>query len=498
MTLSARLLLSTLAGVLGFLGYVGFDQFYLEWIFLVPLLWSIRDVKPRTAFFLGTAAGTVGHLGGFYWIFTTLMEFGRLPASLALLGLILLAVVHGMSFGLWAYVVRLHHIRSGWALGWLAPVVWVAMEHVYPFIFPVFIGASQHPLQHAMQVADITGPLGLSFMVVLANGAAYEALLKRSGRPVAIVALLVTGIVIYGGLRTRTIEAQIRAAPKLTVGLVQANLSARERNASPEVFLQVHREMTLGLERERDFDLVVWPEYVTTLELSGDEIHLPASVQGGSKAPVLFGCISYQNMAGVKRYYGSAILAGPEGEILGRYDKLKLVPFGEYVPFSDYLPALNDLFPHVGNFAIGESLDPILLGRWRLSTSICYEALHAGLIRRMVAVDATPHLLVNLTNDSWYGDTHEPQQHLVLASLRAIENRRALVRVTNTGISAIVDPFGGFEIRSEPWTRATLMGEVPMLECRTLYSRFGDWLGWLCLGLVLFRSIIGGWLDRKE
>jgi apolipoprotein N-acyltransferase len=481
-----RITLSILAGVLGFLGYVGFNQFYLEWFFLVPLLLACRDVGPRTAFFLGTVTGTVGHLGGFYWIPLPLIEFGGLPLPFAFLCLLLLALANGITFGIWAWILRRIHDNVGWSIGLMAPFVWVAVEYAYPFLFPVYLGASQFPIIYLLQIADVTGPLGLSFLVMLANGTVFETLTLRSAKPLAIAIPIFAIVILYGVLRVQAVEEQVRAAPKLTVALVQTGQSARERNANPQGFLLDHREMTLEMERNRTFDLIVWPEYVTTIELEPGATYLPRTVRGDIRAPVLFGCIAYSIEDGERRYYGSAILAGPEEKILGRYDKHKLVPFGEYVPFSDYLPSLSNLFPHTGNFLRGKSLDPFLLDPWRLSTTICYEALHTDLIREMMTQGPTPHLLVNLTNDSWYGNTHEPIQHLVLASLRSVENRRALVRVTNTGISAIIDPVGRIDPMTEPWTSATLMGEVPMLEGRTFYSVVGDWLGWFCLGIVLF------------
>jgi apolipoprotein N-acyltransferase len=181
--------------------------------------------------------------------------------------------------------------------------------------------------------------------------------------------------------------------------------------------------------------------------------------------------------------YNSAVLTDGIGRIIGTYDKMVLVPFGEYIPFGDVFPRLYAWSPYSGRFWGGESNEPLRLNGKALSVNICYEDIFPGHVRMLMRGGRDgriPDAMFNLTNDSWYGDTVQPMEHLVLASFRSIEHRRPLVRSTNTGISAIVDPVGRIDHRTAQWTRASLAGRIPLMRGRTVYAVLGDWIGWVC------------------
>jgi apolipoprotein N-acyltransferase len=170
------------------------------------------------------------------------------------------------------------------------------------------------------------------------------------------------------------------------------------------------------------------------------------------------------------------------------YDKTYLLMFGEYLPFGDMFPVLYELSPNSGRFTAGAHVRPLTLGPWRISTPVCYEDVLARFTRKMVR-EAKPHVLINLTNDAWFGDTQEPSIHLALSKFRAIEHRRYLARATNSGISAVVDPMGRVVARTGVLTRENIRYDVPMLEGETLYGSLGDWPGWLALGAILWMLI---------
>jgi apolipoprotein N-acyltransferase len=169
-------------GVLAFLGYVGFDQFYLEWICLVPVLWAISGQTPGRAFLLGWVAGIVGHGGGFYWIVQMLQQFAGLPWPVAALGLLVLAAANGIVFAIWAWATRLICRDAGWDAAWVAPVVWTAAEMCWPELFPNDLGASQYKLSLVTQLADITGILGITFLVVFTNSTIHVVIERKLGR----------------------------------------------------------------------------------------------------------------------------------------------------------------------------------------------------------------------------------------------------------------------------------------------------------------------------
>ncbi len=498
------------SGVLYFLGYAGFDRFYLEWVCFVPLLWAIREQRPGRAFLLGWIAGIATNVGGFYWVTWMFREFAGAGWLVAVLGLFALAALNGIIFAIWACVTRLITGNSGWRALWVAPVVWTAVEKLWPEIFPNYLGASQYQLSYLTQIADVTGIMGVSFVIVYVNSTIHTLLehwLKE--RRVAWFAMvscaaIVGAVLVYGGLRIRTVDRETAAAEKLAVGVVQVNVGAGDKRSDPESLLREHQEMSKALVTAVPLDLVVWPESVCGIERTTREGQLPPEVLDGLHTPVLFGTVLRIWRGESPKLYNSAVLADGMGAILGTYDKMVLVPFGEYIPFGDTFPQFYSWLPFTGRFHPGENEEPISFGRHNFSVSICYEDIFPGHIRSLMHGGRDHHIpevMFNLTNDSWYGKTVEPMEHLALASFRSIEHRRSLVRATNTGISAFVDPVGRLVKRSGLWTRETLSGRVPLMHGRTVYALLGDWIGWLCAALSLAgigRAILTARHDGRE
>jgi apolipoprotein N-acyltransferase len=494
-------------GILLFLGYVGFDQFYLEWICLVPVLWAIREQRPGRAFLIGWVAGIVAHLGGFYWIIQMFQRFAGLPWLLAALGLLLLAAANGIVLATWAWATRLIIRDTGWNVAWVSPVVWTAAEKFWPEIFPNYLGASQYKLSLLTQIADVTGILGVTFLVVYINSTAYAVIERWFGtrrfawRQVAVFAVVVAVVLAYGEVRIRTVERQASGAEKLTIGLVQANRGAAEMHIDPVSLLREHQEMSRSVAGTSPLDLIVWPEGVLVLNQTSREGQFPPGVLGVPGVPTLFGAILQLRQDDQTRVYNTALLADGTGRILGTYDKGVLVPFGEYIPFGDTFPQVYSWSPYSGRFWPGESEEPLLLGSRVLSVNICYEDIYPGRVRSLMRGGLNhriPEAMFNLTNDSWYGKTTEPMEHLALASFRSIEHRRSLVRVTNTGVSAFVDPVGRLVKRSGVWTKEALVDRIPMMQGRTVYAVLGEWIGWVCAIVSIFGIGLAIRLSRRR
>jgi apolipoprotein N-acyltransferase len=482
-------------GVLQFLGFVGFDQFYLEWIFLVPVLWAIREQSPGRAFFIGWVAGIVGNAGGSYWVIQMFQEFTGMAWPFAALGLMLFAAAYGFVFATWAWATRLITRDTCWNAAWVSPVVWTATEKFCPEIFPVYLGASQYKLSLLTQIADVTGILGVTFLTVYINSTVYAVieryLEKRriAWRQVMVFVAVVSVVTIYGAVRIRTLDRQASGAEKLTVGLIQTNRGASEKHKNPGSLLREHQEMSRTLAGTVALDLIVWPEDAGRVNLTSREGQLPPDVLGGLRTPTLFGAILQLSRSDKIRDYNTAVLADGMGRILGSYEKRVLVPFGEYIPFGDTFPWLYAWSPYLSRFWSGESEEPLRFGKHLLSVSICYEDLFPGQVRSLMRGGSNhriPDAMFNLTNDSWYGKSIEPMQHLVLASFRAIEQRRSLVRATNTGISAFVDPVGRLVKCSGLWTKEALVDRIPLMRGRTVYAVMGDWIAWVCAILAIF------------
>ena len=489
---------ATAAGMLVFLGYAGFEQFYLEWICLIPVLWAIRDQRPGRAFLIGWLAGIVMNIGGFYWAIGMFQQFAGMAWPLAALGLLLLAAANGFLFAAWAWATRLITRDAGWNVAWVAPVVWTALEKFWPEIFPNYLGGSQYRLPLVTQIADLTGILGVTFIVVYINSTLFAVIEQWSAnrrtalRSLLACAAVLAAVLIYGQVRIRAVDRQAAAAEKLTVGLIQTNRGAGDKHQDPESLLREHQEMSRALVASRPVDLIVWPESVLHIRAMSRQGSLPSALTGDTRTATLFGAVVQIGESSAAGIHGSALLTDAGGRILGSYDKMVLVPFGEYIPFGETFPALYELAPPAtGRFLPGKSREPLAFGKYLLSVNICYEDIFPGQVRSLMRGGPDrriPHVLFNLTNDSWYGNTTEPIEHLALASFRSIEHRRSLVRSTNTGISAFVDPVGRIVTRSGVWTRETLVDRVPMMQGSTLYALAGDWLGWLC-GLLSLAGI---------
>jgi apolipoprotein N-acyltransferase len=448
----------------------------------------MREQRPGRAFLIGWVAGIVGHGGGFYWIIQMFQQFAGVAWPLAALGLLFLAAANGIVVALWAWATRLITRDTGWKVAWVAPVVWTAVEKFWPEVFPNYLGASQYKLSPLTQIADLTGILGVSFLVVYINATIYAVAAcwsesrRLAWRTLSVFAVVLVLVLAYGDLRMRALDRDASLAEKLTVGLVQSNRGAADNHTDPESTLREHQEMSRTLAGQAP-DLIVWPEGVCSIHLSARASRLSSAVLGDPETPMLVGaCLKLGEGAAV-RTCNSALLTDASGQILGSYDKSVLVPFGEYMPFGETFPSLYSWSPYSSRFWPGVSEEPLLLGRHLLSVSICYEDIFPGQIRRLMRGGRerrVPEAMFNLTNDSWYGKSIEPMEHLALASFRSIENRRSLVRVTNTGVSAFVDPVGRIVSRTGLWTKEVLVDRIPLLKGRTAYALLGDWIGWLC------------------
>ena len=506
-SIAFALMLCVASSVLYFLTFLDFDLYPLIWICLVPVLYAIRDTTPRRALLYGIVFGTLTNAGGYYWVVHLLREFGHLHLTLAVLGYALLCIYQGFLLAILLALVRWAQTCLNIAPVWSLAVVFPALELAYPLLFPSYIGNSQLEFSTITQIADIVGIAGLTALIGLVNGAIYEIIEARlqsrkiQRTRVAIPAALFVACMSYGVVRLQQIDATIADAPTLTVGLVQTNIGARDKASDPEEFIERHRAMSQELVAAHpEVDVIVWPESAFNRLLDRTQRSVRAEVTRGIDRPVLFGALTYgRGNDGGSEIFNSLLLASASGEVLSIYDKIELLVFGETYPLSDTLPILGKVFGR-NWFTRGASLESMELDGNSFLPMICYEDIIPSLVRRLWREGGAAEVLVNITNDSWYGDTHQPMIHLALASFRSIETRRALIRSTNTGISAIVDPAGRITARTEQWERATLVADVPMIKdgSTTIYMRIGNVIGWLCLALTL----IGVWrcyqLRRRE
>jgi apolipoprotein N-acyltransferase len=495
-------LLCVASAVLYFLTFLDFDLYPLIWFCFVPVLYAIRDATPRRALLLGAIFGAITNAGGYYWVVHTIQTFGNLHFVVAVLGYALLCVYQGFLLAIVLALVRFGERRLGIAPVWSLAITFPALELAYPLLFPSYIGNSQLRFHAITQFVDLTGMAGLTLLIGLVNGAIYELVAARvQARKirlprVAVPAGVFVACLAYGLVRLPQVDAMTASAPKLTVGLVQTNIGADAKAEDPQEFVDRHRAMSQEIIAVRpDVDLIVWPESAYNRLLRRGQPSVAADVMRGIDRPLLFGALTYGYLDRNRQIFNSLLLASEHGEVESVYDKIELLVFGETYPLSATLPALDMIFG-TNWFTRGTSLRHLEHDGHSFLPMICYEDILPALVRRVWRAAGPPSALVNGTNDSWYGNTHQPMIHLALASFRSIETRRALIRSTNTGISAIVDPAGRIAHRTGQWTRETLVAEVPLIEdgSSTVFMKIGDVTGWGCLVL----TVVGYWRARRR
>jgi len=490
-------LFAALAGVLLVLIFPRLNLWLLAWVSLVPLLAAADGKNCAAGFKLGWVAGTVFHAGLVYWVTVSMTLYGKLPFAVSIPILLVFAACLGLFTGLPVWGACFVQQRRGWGFSITLPFLWVAVEHLKSWFLTGFpwdlIGYSQYRLLPLIQVADITGVYGISFLIVLINCAAYNVLRclsKKSPLPyseLGLSLLLLIAVWGYGEKKIFTIK-DADAGIQVPLVLVQPNIP-QDLKWDPKYLAQTLEKLRrLTLQAKKEYPaLVVWPESATPFFFQSEETYsaqVSEIVKHMYSAYLLFGSPSWKQTAGGKlAYTNSAFLISPAGEVAGKYDKMHLVPYGEYVPFAQFFPFIQKMVEGIGDFSPGEPASLASLPGCHFGTVICYEIIFPDLVRRVALAGAT--FIVNITNDAWFGSTSAPHQHLAIAALRAVETGRYIARCANTGISAVIDPTGAIEQQTGLFTEAVLSATIYCRDDLTFYTRFGDLFAWCCYAVGL-------------
>ncbi len=495
-----------LSAVSGFLLSGSFPKVGLAgcaWFALVPLLVAIKDHSARNSFKLGFMAGLVHFTSLLYWLVYTMQTYGNLPLYLSLFVLALFSAYLSFYVGGFTWLLVRLNLRPMACFASM-PVLWVSQECLRSYLLSGFpwalIGHSQYEILPLVQVSDLAGVYGISFVIVLCNAFIFLGILHLSriawqGCQVtlrsAAAMFVISGVIVfavwfYGKHRIDSTNRSITNAETARISIVQGNIDQSQKwnPAFQQATIEKYARYSLAA-RKAQPDLIVWPETATPFYLFHQPLLTAMVIQGIRRTGTdfLIGSPSFRPVNKTIGYYNSAYLISSQGKIAGRYDKVHLVPFGEYVPFKRWLPFLGKMVENVGDFKAGSRGQALSWRRLKIGTLICFEIIFPQLSRAMAHNRAA--FLVNLTNDAWFGKSGGPYQHFSMAIFRAIENRRALVRSANTGISAIIDPVGRVIARTKLDEEAVMTGEVPILKEKTLYTRFGDLFAVICLILTL-------------
>ncbi len=517
--------------------------YVLSWFALAPLVVALlraqpagpleidntvrlRAATPGQAFVLAYVCGVLWFAGTCYWIYDTMHQFGGLSAPMALLALFLFCLYLGLYHGLFGLLLSLimgsgrDHRRVLVA----APFLWVAVELARTRItgFPWnLLGIAQVDNIALCRVAAWTGVYGISFEIMLVNVAlAAVFLVPRKKRTALLVAALASAAVLQAG---RLIEAPVAVADHAAL-LVQANIPVTA-DWTRDYFEQTLRQLTdltlksgvmnpsattavdisqgetfIAQSKQPKIDLIVWPESpapfytndpIFRSTLSNLARHSQKWIVAGSMGTTS----AAQSEGRSSKVFNSAALVSPDGEWAGRYDKVHLVPFGEYLPFPRLFAFAGGLTKEVGEFGRGTSRAPLNAGDTQLGVFICYESVFPDEVRR--SADQGAQVFVNISNDGWYGDSGAYAQHLNQTRMRAIENARWLLSATDTGVTASIDPWGRIVVRAPRKERSTLVAPYALSPVTTFYTRHGDWFAYLC-AIISMGALVARFTSRKK
>ena len=529
------------------------------WFGLVPLLWAVLSPacvdsrRPlRRAFLLAYLCGFLWYMGNCYWVRDTMSRYGDMPPLAPTLLLIGYSLVLGLYFGFFGLGVALVRRATGSTRQALvaAPILWAALEMAASRITSVpwdQLGYSQVDNALVNQLAPWTGVYGISFLLVAANAmlAGFRLADKQRRQRLGFSGWDFVGSLFVIFLASGYLVLPVNPAATATAVLVQPNLDVSADNrwpgqewdrhmaefaklASGPCVTGVPNDRSSSLERKTYIagipqtgaptgeiicppypthpDLVVWPESPAPFEEQDPRFQQAlASIARRTQAPLVVGSLGSDFSAenGGWHFYNSALVVGADGARFGRYDKIHLVPFGEYIPFQKWLVFTHKLTGRVSSFTRGTDRKVFILSsqdgaRHRYGVFICYEAVFADEVRQFARLGA--EVLVNISDDGWYGDTSAAWQHLNMARMRAIENRRWLLRDTNTGVTAAIDPYGRVRQSIPRHAVDALPAGYGFRDDLTFYTAHGDVFGWLCtilsLGVVVWsaRKLLRAWV----
>ena len=510
LTSITRLLAVGLTGLLHPLCFPDFDLGWLAWGFLVPLHWALTDLTTGKAFRYGWLAGTIAFAGTIPWVITAMNQFGQIPLAISALLMLLLATYLGLFVGgyAWGYARLLQGYPSWLWLG--APSLWVSLEYLRTYAFSGFpwtlLGYSQYQWLSVIQVSDIAGVYGVSFLIVMSNVIVTSIVLwmwkiwrQKESRaaffpwqPTLTFLVILSTTLAYGHWQIKQQALLDKSDKSLALGLVQPNISQDKKWDAAYIDETLRRYTTLSQQTGQDLDLLIWPEAATPFFFEKEPAYqkIILSILRDSQSPLLFGSPTLRFKPDGKPYLlNSAYILSPDTLLTGRYDKRHLVPFGEYVPLKSLLFFLEKLVVGIGDFKPGQGSMTLRLPdsseavQPSFGVPICYEIIFPDLVRRMAKEGA--NFLVTLTNDAWFGDSSAPYQHFSMTVFRAVENHLAVARAANTGISGLIAPDGRILTETRIFTKQAVTGSIPLrTSSPTFYTLYGDVFSWGCVILT--------------
>jgi apolipoprotein N-acyltransferase len=514
---STRAALAVASGLALALAFPNFDLDLAAWVAFVPLLYAIDGESHRNVFLYSWLQGFACYVASLYWITITLHHFADVRIVFAVMPMLLLAAVIALFSGAAVWAAGFVTARLGLSMIVTLPIAWTGIEWLrtyFPIGFPWnLLGYAAYRNLTLIQFAEFTGIYGISALIALFNIVVYVVFFRREsprtqGIGLGALSALIVVAWVFGTMRIDGLEHE-RPKDSLKIAMVQGNIPQSIKwdpnflGSSFSVYVQQTEEAArLGA------DLIVWPEAAAAFFFQPTELYPSAFAEDApyrqrllqlavdSRVPILFGAPALGEVDGRLGFYNRAYLVSNVGAVTAWYDKIQLVPFGEYVPLRSLLGYfVNRVVEGFGDMFAGDRQTIFDLKGARLGVLICYESIFPNLSR--MAVNRGADILVNITNDAWYGDSSAPYQLLAMTAMRAVETKVPVVRVANTGISAVIEPSGRIAARTPLFKRGTEIERVYWQPRRTIYTAVGDLFAEICFALAVIGLIWSYFRPRR-
>jgi len=503
---SSNILLSIISGLLLTFSFPKFNLNWCAWFAIVPLMISTYNLTIKNRLYIGFLAGLINNITLMYWIIYPLFSYGEYNiASFFLLCIfyIYLSIYPGIFSVLFSYFCK-NPIFGIFAI----PAIWIDLEFVRSILFSGFpwnfLGHSQINWTVIVQIADITGVYGISYLLVLVNFIIFLSILYFKQYPLNggrihkntflfvsfYGCIVLLSVFVYGKYRINYINSQVAESKRKNIAIIQGNIDKGQKWDLRFILNTTQTYLSLSqMSVKSKPDLIVWPETAMTFNLDS---HPNLSKLFRKEIPklktfLLVGTPSMKKNESSIKYYNSAILMSPSSEIVGQYSKHHLVPFGEYVPLKKILFFVKKIT--TGNdFSPAEFVAPMAWNDDKIGVQICYEIVFPHLTRSLVKQGAS--VIINITNDAILGDTNAPYHHFAMAQFRAIENRRSLVRAANSGISGFIDPIGNVVEKIDIFEKGYIVQGIPLTKINSFYTEHGDIFVMLCAFIIILNYIL--------
>jgi apolipoprotein N-acyltransferase len=497
--------LPVLSGVLLVLSFPSFSIHQLAWVALVPLLLALTGEESNRIFYPGVVTGMVFFMGTVYWVFHSMYVHGHLPAAASLSLLIILSLYLSLYTGLFSVLFTYMYRKLHLPALILVPVAWVTLEYARTYILTGFpwslLGYTQYSFLTLIQISDVTGVYGISFLVAAVNGLIFD-LIRHEGTGnsrwvlyrhiktgATMIAIVMIAVMVYGQVQLKRTDF----GKAIKISVLQGNIDQDkkwDRTHQREV-IDTYKNLTLDAVSGQP-DLIIWPESALPFIFGYDKdlTNELTDFQKQINSHMLMGSVRIRDSErGRALLSNSVIMLSPGTDAVEVYDKIHLVPFGEYVPMGNLFPFIKKLVTAIGDFVKGEEITVMNTPTAKIGNLICYEIAFPGLVRKFI--DKGANMIVTVTNDAWFGRTSAPYQHFSMAVFRAVENRVPVARAANTGISGFIDSRGRILRKSDIFVKTSLTGEISVGNEESFYTTYGDIFAYICLTMLSLMVMTG-------